>query len=424
MSEGEDRTRENSELQFRCFVQGEDLRARILRFYTDGAIISTQRPLSPGDVVLVYPFVGQSEALPMVLLASIVSLLGITGPAYSMQWLKCITQKGYDSLFDMLTGYMGLDPSTLAPADQQTISSPNVGFDFLGRKFYVPRRKKDPRERASPMASAFKTGTAEVRKSTGSLRPPSSPPSNTGTTQEPSSTSYSVTTEITEITGRIPQRHEEPTRITGQVYPETGVRAGGAEPSDTAYSVSGGREKSEVIVSAGRSATGRIPIVAPTNGPPQVGSPTAQASSRALPGAMETTKVVGEKRVSTEGPTVSRLLIRDKSRVPVELQVRYKLNGKKDDGLIRALGTKSLFLATGLDVGPAEGVVHISLPVPNQREPTVLQLVCRVDRVEDGAQLGYQGMDLTITHLDEGKRPGLFVRYIKTLYYKMTRQSK
>jgi len=377
-------------------VNGEDLRARILRFFSDGAIITTEVSLKPGDVVLAYPYLGGQQAMPMVLVGSIVSLLGITGPAYSMQWVRAITQQGFDKLFDLLTGYLGLAPETLPDVPGSFLGSPNVGFDFVTKRFFIPRRRKSTRETTEPRP-ANSTGTdSETSYSSGPGRP-----------VEPS---------------RPIPRPEEPTSVlpsrpgSGHSGPAWSSGSSPQPPPSTSYSMAS--TTAELTDVVGRRASTLPPPEAAKEPTPR---PTSRVGSAA---SGETTRVVGKPRHSTEGPTASRLLLREKSRMPANQAVLYSLNDKQDEGTVRALGTSSLFLATGSKVLPAHGMAVIELPIPHQREPTMVRLTCRVELLEDGETLGYEGVDLTIVGIDEGKRPGIFVRYVKSLYYHMTRGRK
>jgi len=335
--------------RFRCFVEGADIKARFLRVSSDGAILTTQADLKKGDLVLAYPYSDEAGAVAVVLIGSVVAHLGITGPAYSMQWLRCVGQHGLGPLMEILCQALKLDREVLTVSASKVMFSPVVGYEFPSNRFYIPQAKRRVKE------SAPARGTGQL------------------------TTSYSTGPGQKETTGVFGTPQE--------------VRAAMSRPSPRPSSTT-----SEAV---------RVtePTVTP---PPAAAPPHAQTeSSPQLPGMGEVTR---------------RLLGQERARIPVNLAVEYAMNGKKSPGTVKALGSSTLFLATDPSLESGEGEVGVLLPIPNQREPTSVTLVCRIESVEKGDILGYPGVDLTIVRTHQGNRPGIFERYIKTLYYKMTRE--
>lgn len=350
--------------RFRCFVEGTDIKARFLRVSSDGAIIVTQADLKKGSLVLSYPYSDESGAVAVVLIGSVVEFLGLTGPAYSMQWLRCVGQHGLGPLMEVLCQSLKLDREVLIVSASNVMFSPVVGYEFSSNRFYIPQAKKRAKR------SAPSLGSGEI------------------------STSYS--------TG--PGRKE----ARGVIGTADAVRAATDRPQ---RGVPPSASTEAVRVPAEPKAPTPPPAVEPARpavSPPAAPSPRPQAiSSPKLPGM---------------GEVATRLLWQERARMPVSLTVEYAVNGKKSPGTVKALGSTTMFLATDPSLEPEEGVMEVILPIPNQREPTFVRLECSVESVENGDILGYPGVDLAILRSHQGNRPGIFERYIKTLYYKMTRE--
>lgn len=353
--------------RFRCFVEGADIKARFLRVSSDGAILTTQADLKKGDLVLAYPYSDESGAVAVVLIGSVVALLGITGPAYSMQWLRCVGQHGLGPLMEILCQGLKLDREVLTVSASKVMFSPVVGYEFPSNRFYVPQAKKRIKE------SVPARGTGEF------------------------STSYSTGPGQKETTG-----------VFGTAQ---AVRAATSQPSSSPSSTTSEavRVTEPTVTAAPAAAPPREPTPPPASTPPPATTPPHAPADRTpqLPGMGEVTK---------------RLLGQERARIPVNLAVEYAMNGKKSPGTVKALGSSTLFLATDPSLEPGEGEVGVILPIPNQREATFVTLECRIESVEKGDILGYPGVDLSIVRTHQGNRPGIFERYIKTLYYKMTRE--
>jgi hypothetical protein len=275
------------------------------------------------------------------------------------------------------------------------MANQRVGYDFVTRSFFLPAGKERP---GGPRAGEPTEPTATTTERTGRQPTPMPTPLRTGGpsgTREPSDTSYSLLPGTKEDTGVI--------RARGGTDPSLRAVTAG-QPSSLPGSAS-----EQPRPDAGTEA------VRVTPPPRPIGTPAAGEPAR-----IPTPTPVPFKAIETEQPLASRLLVREKSRLAVKLPVTYKLNRKMDQGVIRALGTSTLLLATGLEVGPASGTCEVLISIPNQREPVTVRLICNVDAFDEGKTFGYPAVDLNIIKTDQGGRPGIFERYVRALFYKMT----
>jgi len=382
--------------RFRCFVEGTDIKARVLRVSSDGAIFTTQADLKKGSLVLAYPYSDESGAVAVVLIGSVVALLGITGPAYSMQWLRCVGQHGLGPVMEILCQGLKLDREVLTVSASKVMFSPVVGYEFPSSRFYIPQAKKRAkRETPSPAPSASET---------------SGPSLGSGQI----STSYSTGPGRKEATGVIGAA-DEVRAATDRPQPSR-------TPSSTATEAVRVTEAVRTPTPAPSAQPAPQPAAPTPPAQPAAPTPPAQSAAPSPPAAQPRPQTASSPQLPGMGEVTQRLLGQERARIPVNLSVEYAVNGKKSPGTIKALGSSTLFLATDPSLEPDEGEMGVILPIPNQREATFVNLECRVESVEKGDILGYPGVDLVIVRTHQGNRPGIFERYIKTLYYKMTRE--
>lgn len=367
-------------IRFRFFVRGEDIRPKAVRGSREGAVIETASSLVQGDTVLAYPFIDESKALPAVLVSSVIQTPDESEQGYRVRWLRCLGHHGVEPIQELLFTYLRFSKDALPPVPVEVANSSLVAFDFVRQMYFVPRRRTNVPAAASDSSDS----EGPVSHTSVERRRP----------QFSSSTSYSGGAQTREPTGVIGYRRLSDKITSNPRAPESVVHTEPAAPSIT----------DPVHLGSKESQT------------PQPEEPTRQ-SLRTL------SEYQASRETSEETPAGSRhLLNKERARMPVKSPVTFEVGGKKGDGTITSLGLHKVFLATEYDFGEEPGRVEVTLPIPGQRVPVSIKLICAIEAVETGEELGYPGVDMTVVGVDQRQKPGIFERYIKTLYYEMTRR--
>lgn len=366
-------------IRFRFFVRGDDIRPRAVRGSREGAVIVTNTELKQADTVLAYPYVDETTALPAVLVASVIQVPERPEEGYRVRWLRCLGHHGVEPIQELLKTYLRFPVDSLPSVTLEVANSSLVAFDFVRQVYFVPRRRSD--SQATVEGASTEDGPTS-HTSVERRRP-----------EFTSSTSYSSGTRPKEPTGVVGIR-----RAAGQVtlLPQPPVAGQSKQPSSTT-----------APVHLGSKETLSTPQPEEAPGP----------QFRTLAEYQES------KRRPDDTPSESgRMLSRERARIPVKLPVTFLVGRKKVDATITSLGLNQAFMATEHAFTADEARVEVTLPIPGQRTPVSVTLVCSVVSSESGEQLGYPGVDMTIVGVDQRQKPGIFERYIKALYYEMTRR--
>lgn len=367
-------------IRFRFFVRGEDIRPKAVRGSREGAVIVTAASLVQGDTVLAYPYIDETNALPAVLVSSVIQTPDESEQGYRVRWLRCLGHHGVETIQELLFTYLRFSKDALPPVPVEVANSSLVAFDFVRQTYFVPRRRTDV-----PAASSdLPAGEGPASHTSVERRRP----------QFSSSTSYSGGAQTREPTGVIGYRRLSEKVTSSPKAPDAVAHSAPAQPSTT----------DPVHLGSKQSL------------PPEPEEPTR-------PPIRTLSEYQANREHSEDTPAGSgHLLNKERARMPVKLPVTFEVGRKKGDGTITSLGLHKVFLATEYDFGEEPGRVEVTLPISGQRTPVSIKLICAIEAVETGEELGYPGVDMTIVGVDQRQRPGIFERYIKTLYYEMTRR--
>ncbi len=123
---------------------------------------------------------------------------------------------------------------------------------------------------------------------------------------------------------------------------------------------------------------------------------------------------------SQEDGAVTKALKVMHEQIPVSIATSIIVHGEELFGTVVMMSLTTLFVSTAARQIAVGDEVRIRLPVSLAERETIVELLCRVDKLGPHLALaGGTGLHLTITAIDESKRAGLFERYVKYLYYQM-----
>ena len=274
-------------LGFYCYVEGRRFDSESLDVSAGGAFLSTEDEFDVGNSVILVPKAEANRGLTGLLVGAVVRLQRGPSPGLGIQWRRCVSRTGYQTLYYYLTDYLAMEQGGLLGPSPEVMESDLVTYDFSTNQMYVP---EGPGLRGARGAAV---------------------------TEEP-----------------LPEESLSPNEL-----------ARGSEPG----------------------------IV---------------------------TQMLG-----TQG-----------GRLPVDIPARFYLGDVISDGMLKAVGLATLFLATDAEDVTDEGTCVVSFPVPLASGPVELKLFCTVVGYEEGKSLGYKGYDLAIRSIEEEPHKGLYESYLKYLF--------
>jgi len=142
------------ELEFTCYIDGQQFKARSLDISRGGALMETGELVPLGSVALIAMTKGtepeddyqqrrpsRRQEFPIVLLGLVVrhQTTPITG--LGLQWLRCVSRVGLGPLFDFLGFVMDLFPSSLPLPPNSVIALDFIEYDFVLEEFRPGRKK-------------------------------------------------------------------------------------------------------------------------------------------------------------------------------------------------------------------------------------------------------------------------------------------
>lgn len=286
-SERRNHVRHPKVLGFYCYVEGRRFDSESLDVSAGGAFLSTVDKFDVGNTVILVPRAESDRGLTGLLVGAVMRLQHEPAQGLGIQWKRCVSRTGYQTIYQYLTGYLALPESSLVGPSPEVLESDLVTYDFGKNLMYVP---DEPALRGAPGAAV----TAEPL-----------PPDN--------------------LSGKDLDRGDEPGIVT--------------------------------------------------------------------------------QMLGTQG-----------GRLPVDIPVRFYLGDVISDGMLKAVGLATLFLATEAEDSTDEGTCVISFPVPLASGRVELKLFCTVVGYEEGRTLGYKGYDLAIRSVEEEPHKGLYESYLKYLF--------
>ncbi|MBM4372450.1 MAG: PilZ domain-containing protein [Deltaproteobacteria bacterium] len=194
---GDDRRahpRERRPVEFRCYIEGHRFDASCFDISAGGAFLRTERDLAPGVVAVVGPRgepprppsggTGPVPDVAAVLVGRVVRRQEQPVRGVAIQWMRCVSRRGIQPIFDLLAFGLGLFPSALPLPMPSVARSEAVGYDFLRRSFFVPRELSLGARAAAPgearrtlEEAAAAVGVREPARTTPAPAPgPSAPP--------------------------------------------------------------------------------------------------------------------------------------------------------------------------------------------------------------------------------------------------------
>jgi hypothetical protein len=147
--------------------------------------------------------------------------------------------------------------------------------------------------------------------------------------------------------------------------------------------------------------------------------PSPRPSGQTPGGREKTTLGTGVNPPAKPGAITQALRVQHE-QVPVSIPVQLETSDHVFPCTVRMLSLNTLFLTTEADPTRFGVRARIPLPIPLHQEPTIVYVHCRVESLAPHPQVADgEGAHLTVISVDQEKRPGLFERFVKYLYYRM-----
>ncbi len=153
---------------------------------------------------------------------------------------------------------------------------------------------------------------------------------------------------------------------------------------------------------------------APSARPAAPAAPAAQAAPTPIPEAPAIPPVAMTK--SSEAGALTTIIRSQDARVPVNVTVEYFMGDTIYHGTVIAIAASVLTLRLPKDPPPGTDRFVLSFPLSYKGATHLIYLACKLGgtaRAADGAPL----LDLSIREVDNEPAPGIFLRYVKYLYF-------
>ena len=147
--------REERAVEFFCYIESQRFDSTSFDISAGGAFLRTDHELADGITALVAPK-GERGADGAVLVGQVVRRQDDPVMGVAIKWVRCVSRKGIQSVFDLLAFYLGLFPASLPMPMPSVAHAETVAYDFQRRRFFIPRilssasrsKKKDEAKRA------------------------------------------------------------------------------------------------------------------------------------------------------------------------------------------------------------------------------------------------------------------------------------
>ena len=155
--------REKRTVEFFCYVNGQRFDSTSFDISAGGAFLRTDHELTDGITALVAPKGERVKAEGAVLVGQVVRQQDDPVKGVAIKWVRCVSRKGIQPVFDLLAFYLGLFPASLPMPMPSVANAETVAYDFQRRRFFIPRilssasRSKEKDEAKRALAEAAKS---------------------------------------------------------------------------------------------------------------------------------------------------------------------------------------------------------------------------------------------------------------------------
>jgi len=370
-------------MEFYCYIDGHRFDSASLNISSGGAFLQTDADIRPGAMLMVVPKKEAQKEFPVAVFGKVARRQSGASEGLGVKWVSCVTRHGIHCIYKFFESYPELSGGVSLPQPTpEAAASALVGFCYSTRKFYIPKMAQGAQPHEGP---ARRSRSAPRPRAGGRQRPRSRP--QAATSSDPPT--------------------PPPPSGSGEKYPGHTSGTTGKFTSDDLLS----RQASDSPWTPKRPAT---PEPAPQPPPEPANARPSRESSRAIDSPPRF------RRTEEPGPLTVALSAENR-QIPVELPVTFRCPGHKFEGTIRVLGLSNLFLecdAKAIDeVGKHK--VEVKLEVPLHHGTYAVRLTCNVVAKGNEPHTGVEGLVLHITAVEQPRKPGLFERYVKYLYYHM-----
>ena len=366
--------RHQKQIPFYCYIDGHRFDTDSMDVSAGGAFMASDDDVRLGAVVMIVPKREMKKRLPVVLVGVVRRHQQQPVTGLGIQWRKCVTRNGIQQIFDFLALYLELFPAKLPLPKPEVGASRVVAYDFLRKEFSIP----DLPPPGEPTGMVKKVSPAKVLKG---AKPKPSGPSDASS--GPSAASPSP-----------PKKVEPAGPVTAAVRLQVDTPAPAAEPPKEKTDETGVTAHVESILDA-----------------PPTRSEAALGEQIMSP---------PEYDRSEEDGLVTTVLKDQRGRIPVKIPVQFFLHDKILDGVVRFLGTSSLYMYATAPADLKDHKFLLAFPIPLQEEKETAFLICSVRSVKpvEGGGSGH-AIDIKVEAVQQEPKEGVFERYVKFLYFKM-----
>ena len=392
----------DKQVEFFCYIDGHRFDSASVNLSAGGAFLRTEDRIREGAMLMIVPKKEARAEFPVALFGKVARRIAGPEGGMGIEWLNCVTRKGIRYIYQFLQKYPDLCADQLPAPSPEVGASPLVGYSYIKREFYVPDMTK-------PVAAESRKRPGARRKPAVDARP--QPPKPAQADPDARFVDH-IREHPDDFTITRDPDEPPPIPVAAQTAQETEAeirrRFAGRKPGAT------GKFDSSVIAPehAAESPWGSKSAASPPAQPPAapVARPVKPAEPAPPPEPAPAKPDAGPITVDLGGGMM---------QVPVEIDVRFKAPGMAFEGTIRMLSMDTLFIACPdkqlAEIGTNK--VEITLAIPLHHETVKVKLVCSVVGLGRDPETQLDGLALNVLGVEQHKKPGVFERYVKYLYY-------
>jgi len=120
---------------------------------------------------------------------------------------------------------------------------------------------------------------------------------------------------------------------------------------------------------------------------------------------------------SEQPGAISLMILKKDSLAPVRLNAELVAHDVDVSAKIYGLGVEELLVESPFVLVDQRSVITVRFHVKARQDKLPIECTCKLLESAEGKKMGTLALDLEITGIDEGDRPGVLARYIKWLHF-------
>jgi hypothetical protein len=154
-------------IDFYCYLDGHRFDSVSVDVSSGGLLLNTPESLRKDAIVMLVPKENAIREYPVVLVGRVVRRHEGEKKGLALEWLRCITRQGVNSILSFLAAVPEFCQLTLPSPTAEALYSSVLGYDFKTNRFYVPAlpglNAPLGKAQAEPVGAADSGGRAAAR---------------------------------------------------------------------------------------------------------------------------------------------------------------------------------------------------------------------------------------------------------------------